>query len=114
MNIAGGTHSELETPAEIINHIDKVFSEPKGMPRHENAVRLICQSRGIMADSPVHEVLAVNLGDPDLPNLQTCLLVATENTAHDTPGCFFSLDNGDHWTPLGHNGPAEGGGFGGG
>lgn len=100
LNLVGGVQSELETPAEAIIHADGEYAADG--PGHENALRLIFCSRGITADAPIHELLTIKLGT------QTYLLAATENTADDTPGCFYSADNGDTWSPLGTIDSTEG------
>lgn len=101
LSLTGGVQSELETPAEAIIHADRELAQ--GNPIHESALRLIFCTRGIMADSPVHDLVKIELGG------KTYILAATENTSQSNlhPGCMFSDNDGDNWAPLGTDGPTE-------
>ena len=101
--LAGGTQADLETPAEAIIHADAMLAQHHGVPPHENALRVIFSSRGILADSPIHAVKVVQVGQV------SAILAATESalaTSNDS-GCLISLDGGQSWRPLGKAGPQD-------
>jgi hypothetical protein len=101
--LLGGVQSDWETPAEAIIQVDGDYAQITGGPSHESALRLIFCSRGIAADSPVHDLVTITLDG------KSYVLAATENTAQggDQPGCMISGNQGDTWAPLGSGGPAE-------
>lgn len=91
--LLSGVQSEFETPAEAILHCDNEYARMASSPGHEKALRLIFNSRGIMPDTPVHDLLTLHFKG------KTYLLAATENSALKS-GCMVSKDDGLTWTSL--------------
>ena len=99
LNMVGGRQNDLETLAEAILHYELERADLG--PRHESALRLMFCSRGIAADSPIHDLYRLEWNGAEH------ILAATEGGGTNDSGCRISSNSGVSWSALGNGGPAE-------
>jgi hypothetical protein len=93
-----GVQTDFEIPAEAIIHADEQLAVINNGPGHEAALRLIFGGRGIMADTPVHGLVRLKVGQ------KFCVLAATENSVKDLnqSGCLiYCPDESPAWRSVG-------------
>lgn len=92
-----GPSGEIDAAAEAIIYADQAYRA--GIPSHENALRLIFASRGILANTPVCALQPLQVG-------QKSYLVAAMESASGS-GCLVSEGSSGPWHPLGTGGPSQ-------